>query len=401
MGKQPEATRSKPLTTGLGARVDRLVNMSPTLIGQIARARLRWPAQFKIEMGRASGHSGTKVTIQRGQSALEQVLSLAHELGHLLNDKGLIKGGATFAEFVDRNVNAKVQEEGAAVLTEIVVRRELRKAKQDVPLHVASLASGGLVNLEAWVGKPAFLQWINQVESELSTGDSVEEFWRDYFKLKRMEDVWRGTMPELQRKKPGSSSLFQLDQTLLASADPLFVPGSNRRPVRGTSRGQQAQAARAAQHAAASLQADHKRAEDARRQARQLRQPAEQRTQQARQERARHEELRKAAERADAEQRAKREAAAREQHAREGAARRRALEEAQRREAALAAARARRPPPVIDRTRFVPGPGGPLPKPDRVITIIHGPAQIGRPTVTGGPPLVRPHKPGKKPGPWR
>lgn len=356
------------LSTGLGAGVDRVAASSATLRSQLAQARKRWPKDLRIQSGKITARSARSVSIGPGD-ATDKALWLAHELGHLLNTEGVIPGGATFHEFVRRNVDAQVREEAAAMLAEIAVRKEFRRAGHRVAPRQEALAAGGFVNLEDFAGDmKAFLRWVRQVRTETTGTDSVETSWKKYFSTNQMKQLWRGL--SVPKVKTPSSRLFDASTQLLASADRYFVPGP--RPVPGGARPAGSGPTAAAAHApAARAMRDFPRqhARELERLAAQRRaDEAAGRGREQAERRAREEAARRGAERAA------REAAdgrAREERAR------RAREEAMRRQRAIEAARTRREVRVVTPMQYGPGPGGTLPRTGgRVITVIGGPPQV-------------------------
>lgn len=201
--------------TGLGPQVDRLVSQSTHLQNLIIQATIRFAGDFRIVRDRFTGRSYHTVTVDRSDTPLEQALGLAHELGHLLNSRGVIPGGTTFDQFVERNVSAQIQEEAAAVKAEILVRQELRGAGVPVPPQV--VGDKVKINLEPLVDKPAVLHKVlRAVPSEASDGEALEPYWRDHFR--RQKHMYKGL-----HIRP-TSSIYELGGVLLASADPSFVP---------------------------------------------------------------------------------------------------------------------------------------------------------------------------------
>ena len=211
------------IKTGLGDKVDRLVDRSPSLKQMLAQAqRLKG---FQISRGQEMGSSYHTITVNAQESALEQVLGLAHEVAHLINRRGIIPGGSSFQEFINRNVEAQIQEEGAAVRAEIQVRKEIRTSGVEVPLQV--VGERVMINLEHLVNNKAkFIEVLRTVPSELTDGEALETYWRSHFNSPQMRGLFKGLSapPAKKPQKRPTGSIFERGGILLACADNNFVP---------------------------------------------------------------------------------------------------------------------------------------------------------------------------------
>lgn len=195
-----------PLTTGLGHKVDALVNRSPTLTAMLQTSRQRWPAEFRINTGPVTARSHRTITINPQESALDKTLALAHELGHMLNNQVLIPGGATFGQFIQHNVQAQIGEEASAVRADLKVRSELRHSGQSVPRLVAEVLVQGKtqgLDLEAIQNDPQrFNQAIARSLTEVSQGQGLEDYLRAYYSTPAMQGIYKGFQPIAPAPKP-------------------------------------------------------------------------------------------------------------------------------------------------------------------------------------------------------
>ena len=213
------------IKTRLGQKVDSLVARSPRLKRMIAQGQQRWPKDFRIKAGKTTSISQHVITVNQKDPPLDQVLGLAHELGHLLNKQGLIPGGSSFQDFINRNVDAQIREEAAAVKADIEVRQELRKAGFKAPrLVVDTLVTGNPspipLDLESLVNKDAQLvKVLRGAVTERSDGNPLEVYWRDYYK--GMRGIYKGLSPQSPKillKRPLGSFLRSTSELLTSSA---------------------------------------------------------------------------------------------------------------------------------------------------------------------------------------
>ena len=126
------------VTTGLGADVDKIVNMSPTLKGKIDRLQ---KAGYDIETQNGGGtycdKDNKKIVVDTSETTEQQVQSLSHETGHAdyTADPYVPPDGLSKEDYVKANLNTELKDEGEAMLTEIEVRDEIKAAGgPEIPL---------------------------------------------------------------------------------------------------------------------------------------------------------------------------------------------------------------------------------------------------------------------------
>ena len=120
-------------TTSLGSGVDTIANQSPALTSALQSLRNQG---WTIRYGEA-GASGSYTTLATKTITIDSALkdksaiaasALAHEVGHVLEPPQLVAPkGLTRAEYIAKNVDAKLDSEGAATLKDLEVRDEVKK----------------------------------------------------------------------------------------------------------------------------------------------------------------------------------------------------------------------------------------------------------------------------------
>ena len=185
------------VTTGLGADVDAIVNMSPTLKSKINELQGDgWEIVARPGTGSECDKTNKKVYIDSSQTDVGQVKSLAHETGHATYtaDPYTPMDGKTKQEYVDANLNTAMKDEGEATLTNIEVRNEIKEnGGPDIPIsgdpanhaqyeqsYEDSLASGD---------RDAARQEIGDVQKDGEHTGTTHESYRDYYS-KTYEDHW-------------------------------------------------------------------------------------------------------------------------------------------------------------------------------------------------------------------
>jgi type VI secretion system secreted protein VgrG len=122
-----------PVKTGLGAAVDNLVNRSPTLERQLRY--LLGTRHIGIVYGPAGGgtfsdRNAGRITVDSNDKGNPNAIvqSLSHEVGHLnYHLRPEVKQGKlTKAQYVQRNVQRHLDDEGAATLNNITIRAEIQ-----------------------------------------------------------------------------------------------------------------------------------------------------------------------------------------------------------------------------------------------------------------------------------
>lgn len=116
------------VTTGLGADVDEIVNMSPSL-----KAKMKALLDDGWAIDAAPGNpvecdkEAKIIRIDTDESTNEQVQSLAHEAGHAAyqTDPEVPMAGKTKEEYVDANLMNDLKDEGEATLSNIEARNEI------------------------------------------------------------------------------------------------------------------------------------------------------------------------------------------------------------------------------------------------------------------------------------
>jgi type VI secretion system secreted protein VgrG len=131
--KVKKALQPKPVSTGLGKKVDDLVAKSPKLTENLKKLE----GKCDIVYGEAGkGTYYDKNALPRPKIVIDPndkdnpesvVQSLAHESGHALYtlDPYVPPDGLTKEEYVAKNVNRNLKDEGEATMTNAEVRREI------------------------------------------------------------------------------------------------------------------------------------------------------------------------------------------------------------------------------------------------------------------------------------
>lgn len=123
--------------TGLGDKIDEIAAKSPTLEHNLATLQNnRWTIKYG-EKGAGSFTNRTKSIItldaNKKRHILSLIASLAHESGHALYRPAapvLMDEHVNRQQYIDRNLDRHLQDEGEATITNLQVRAELLKAKQ-------------------------------------------------------------------------------------------------------------------------------------------------------------------------------------------------------------------------------------------------------------------------------
>ncbi|MFN7916984.1 MAG: hypothetical protein U0Q55_16695 [Vicinamibacterales bacterium] len=130
--KGPETTAG-PYKSGLGDRADKIINQSPTLRTNLEQLQKNgWTIRLGAAgKGTFADRAKKVITVDANDKGSPATLaqSLAHESGHALYQKDpyVPPAGLTRDEYVSRNVNASLKDEGEATLMNIDVRDEIRK----------------------------------------------------------------------------------------------------------------------------------------------------------------------------------------------------------------------------------------------------------------------------------
>jgi type VI secretion system secreted protein VgrG len=118
-------------TTGLGADVDALAAKSPTMQGNLEKlAADKWTLEYGAAGKGSYCNRDTKTIVvdENEKGHPDQVLqTLSHESGHALYtpDAYVPPAGLTRQEYVAKNVNSALKDEGEATLTNAQVRKEI------------------------------------------------------------------------------------------------------------------------------------------------------------------------------------------------------------------------------------------------------------------------------------
>ncbi len=119
------------VTTGLGAEVDVIVNMSPTLKAKLNALQADgWVIETRTSGGSECDKTAKKITIDTSSDTNMQVTTLAHEAGHATYTPDPYVGmdDKTRQEYIDANVKSQLKDEGEATLTNLEVREEIKDA---------------------------------------------------------------------------------------------------------------------------------------------------------------------------------------------------------------------------------------------------------------------------------
>ena len=126
------------ITTGLGAKIDKLVSVSPTLLSQLRKligkgVTKKWTIEFRDGKKAFTKKEETLIVLSKEfKDNIAVTMSyLAHEVGHSLYDEGpypsITLGKTTKKEYVDAGVLRELKGEGAATINNIIVRNEIFK----------------------------------------------------------------------------------------------------------------------------------------------------------------------------------------------------------------------------------------------------------------------------------
>lgn len=131
----------KPLVkTGLGEKTDKIVSKSPPFVQRVKNLQAKG---YKFKYGKAGGgtyvdKTAKLITIDGDEkkNPTTVVALLAHEVGHAgYKDKYTPPDGLTKGQFVKANVQDKLRDEGEATLTNIALKRSLKKnCGPDIPI---------------------------------------------------------------------------------------------------------------------------------------------------------------------------------------------------------------------------------------------------------------------------
>ena len=129
----PPAPSPKPpaVTTGLGAKVDALVEKSPTLQGNLKKLQEDGWTTVYGEAGKGSfcDKTAKRIVIDPNDknNPVGVTQTLAHESGHALYtaDPYIKPDGLTRAEYVAKNANRDLKDEGEATLMNAKIRDEI------------------------------------------------------------------------------------------------------------------------------------------------------------------------------------------------------------------------------------------------------------------------------------
>ena len=131
--KVKKALTPKPVTTGLGKAVDDLVAKSPKLSENLRKLDGKCDIVYG-EAGKGTYYDSTalprpKIVIDPNDKDKPEavVQSLAHESGHALytQDPYIPPDGLTKDDYVAKNVNRNLKDEGEATMTNAEVRKEI------------------------------------------------------------------------------------------------------------------------------------------------------------------------------------------------------------------------------------------------------------------------------------
>jgi len=140
--KRPAAEKPPPITTGLGEDIDKLVAQSPTLLANF-KTIMAMP-KVTVVWGPAGGGSRwsykppTMVIDSNHKGKTGEVLgTLAHESGHALYSPAHTWDPTlSRADFVKRNLDESLRNEGEATLMNVQIMLEYEKAK--IPARVSA-----------------------------------------------------------------------------------------------------------------------------------------------------------------------------------------------------------------------------------------------------------------------
>ncbi len=191
------------VTTGLGAEVDVIVNMSPTLKAKLNALQADgWVIVDRPGTGSAASKADKKIFIDSSQNEVGIVKSLAHETGHAsyTQDPYTPMDGKTKEEYIDANLNSDMKDEGEATLTNIEVRNEIKEnGGPEIPIsgdpanhaqyeksYEDSVASGD---------RDAARQEIGDIQKDGEHTGTTGESYRDYYG-KTYDKHWDDHHPE-------------------------------------------------------------------------------------------------------------------------------------------------------------------------------------------------------------
>jgi type VI secretion system secreted protein VgrG len=131
----PKAPETKPeaYKSGLGDKADKIINQSPTLKKNLEQLQKNgWTVKVgDAGKGTFADRDKKTITVDANDKDKPATLaqSLAHETGHALYEKDpyVPPTGLTKEDYVSKNVNASLKDEGEATMMNMQVRDEIKK----------------------------------------------------------------------------------------------------------------------------------------------------------------------------------------------------------------------------------------------------------------------------------
>lgn len=184
-----------PLTakakTGLGSDVDAIVNKSSTLSKHVRELQKDgWSIKFGTAGGGTFANRNTKEIVidanQKG-SPLTVTQSLAHEVGHGKHTLApyVSPSGLTKEEYIQRNINRHLRDEGAATFENLKARDEVKaKASKDIGVSGTQSAQYIAIYDDFKKGRLTQEEAITKLGALFGTGETTSttgQTYNDYY----------------------------------------------------------------------------------------------------------------------------------------------------------------------------------------------------------------------------
>ena len=180
---------TKKLKTGLGDDVDKIASLSPTLTSKIEQLQKDgWTIKYRTDGKPGSECDKTNKVIlidpaEKGKPAAV-TQTLAHEAGHATYtpDPYVPPAGLTKDQYVQKNTNSQLKDEGEATITNVEVRNEIKKnGGPDIGVAGAQSADYQKMVDENKGSRDDLRQKIGDKFADGETTSTTGQKYRDYY----------------------------------------------------------------------------------------------------------------------------------------------------------------------------------------------------------------------------